>query len=86
MNVFEMYVANGNKVGFKVRRNWWSKKSYSVVKLVQDKKEGPLEGEAPYYGNPVVICDFYFDGRLKSRNSILSCPGTYNYDLVKEKD
>lgn len=76
MNVYQMYVANGNKAGFSVRRKNW-RSSVRVVS-VAGLAEGVLPGEPPYYGNPPVIVA-YPNGRMQ----VLSCPGTFQYVLVK---
>jgi hypothetical protein len=76
MNIYEMYVANGNRAGFSVHRNSWASHNTAQVLSVAGQESGPLSGAPPYYGNPLVIADHPWGvGRL-------SCPGTYAYELV----
>lgn len=71
MNVYEMYVANGNSAGFLVKRKNW--RSPVRVVSIGGQSSGPLVGTPPYYGNPVVLI---YGGK------VLSCPGTFQYELV----
>ena len=87
MNVYEMYVANGNRTGFWVQRDSWGN-SVAMVLLIGGQKEGPLRCKPPYFGNPAVVMDLY-DCRtrqLVSKNADLSCPGTFAYQLVEKPD
>lgn len=82
MNVYSMYRQNGCKTGFWVRRNSWGQTIARVVHV------DPLDGFAPYYGNPAVYADYFRwntqneNWVLVSRNEKLSCPGTYAYARV----
>lgn len=80
MNVFQMYVENGNRAGFWIRRNSWGNTAAFVLS-VQGKREGDLEGVPPYYGDPLVVADVYDLHRplLKELHSVVRCPGTYTY-------
>ena len=73
-----MYEAFGNRAGFYVRRDSWSR-AYALVISVQGKKSGPLEGKPPYYGNPSVIANIYGFLNGDQKGVALSCPGTYAY-------
>jgi hypothetical protein len=77
-NIYQMYEAFGNRAGFYVRRDSWSK-AYALVISVQGKKRGPLEGKSPYYGNPSVIANIYGFSSGDQKGVTLSCPGTYGY-------
>ena len=82
-NIFQMYVANGNKAGFYVRRDSWST-IYARVVTIDGRTEGPLRGRPPYYGDPTVTMDvFYNDGSRQKSNQMLSCPGTYTYTRLE---
>jgi hypothetical protein len=73
LNVFEMYVANGKKPGFWLRRTTWENTCAKVTSI------GALKGPAPYYGNPVVLVDIYDlqTGAVKDRGAKIPVPGTY---------
>jgi hypothetical protein len=77
-NIYQMYVANGNKAGFWVKRNSWSWQT-ALITSIDGKSEGELSGVPPYHGNLNV------KGRMGgSGNEIeISCPGTYGYSLIK---
>lgn len=77
-NIYQMYEAFGNRAGFYVRRDSWSK-AYALVITVQGKKSGPLEGTPPYYGNPPVVANIYGFDSGDQTGVRLSCPGTYGY-------
>lgn len=72
-NIFEMYVANGNKAGFWLRRTTWSNSCARVVEV------GELKGPPPYYGNPKVFADVFdlMTGEVRERRAKLPVPGTY---------
>lgn len=73
MNVFEMYVANGRRPGFWLRRTTWGNTCAKVTSV------GELKGKPPYYGNPKVLADI-FDlqtGDLKEAGAVIPVPGTY---------
>jgi hypothetical protein len=79
MNIYQMYVANGNKVGFKVKRNSWSTKT-AIITSIDGEKEGLLNGEPPYFDNPKV------KGIMSGTNYEveLTCAGTYGYHLITD--
>lgn len=76
-NIYQMYVANGNKAGFWVKRNSWSWQT-ALITSVGGQAEGELEGQAPYFKNQKV------KGRMggTGREIEISCPGTYGYMRV----
>ena len=82
-NIYEMYVANGNKAGFWVQRDGWEAHVAQVISI-SGETEGPLRGKPPYYGNPHVVMDLYdtWDRKLKAVGADLSCPGSDGYWLV----
>jgi hypothetical protein len=82
MNVYEMYVENGNKAGFWVRRNSWGPSSFAQVTRIAGNEKGAINGNPPYFNNQAVICDFYMNGRLHTKDMSLSCPGTFSYNLI----
>lgn len=86
MNIYEMYVANGNRAGFFVCRNSWNLEgSAALVVSVGGRIEGKLSGEPPYYGNPVVLADVVYANRPDRpvlHNQKLGCPGTYAYTRI----
>ena len=86
LNIYQMYVANGEKTGFFVRRDSWGS-VYARIRTIGGQEEGPLAGEPPYHGNPEVIMDvFSNDGTLKNENEVMSCPGTYAYSQIKPSE
>jgi len=72
-NVFQMYVANGEKPGFWLRRTTWGNTCAQVTAV------GEFRGEPPYYGNPTVLADVYDlrTGALKEKGAKIPVPGTY---------
>lgn len=81
MNVYEMYVANGNRAGFWIKRNSWGS-TVGQVTRVQGLAEGPLFGNPPYYDGGKVHVTMYWQGWKKETDAVLSCPGTYAYSRV----
>ncbi len=78
-NIYQMYIANGNRVGFFIR-SAARPSTYAKVISIAGKTEGPLIGCGPFYGNPVVNIDvFDFSGTIQKRNITLSRPGTFLY-------
>lgn len=87
-NVFQMYMANGWKAGFWVRRTNWVN-TLAIIKSVGGLESGELSGQPPYFnqsgkGSPKVICDVFdaTTGVARDKSSLLSCPGTYTYRKV----
>jgi hypothetical protein len=73
LNVFQMYVANGERPGFWLRRTTWSNTCAKVTSV------GELTGPPPYFGNPKVFADI-FDlqtGERKDIGAKIAAPGTY---------
>ena len=58
MNVYEMYVANGNEAGFWVMSKDWRNVLAEVV-TVAGRTSGEVEGEPPYFDNPPVMANFW---------------------------
>lgn len=88
-NVFQMYMNNGWKAGFWIRRENWVN-TVAFVKLVGGLETGVLPGEPPYFsqpgkGRPKVICDVFdaTTGELMDENSEVSCPNTYSYRVIE---
>ena len=75
-NIYQMYVANGNKAGFWVQRNSWS--YTALITSVGGKSEGELDGMPPYFKNQKV------KGRMggSGKEFEISCPGTYGYKMI----
>lgn len=78
MNIYQMYVNNGNKAGFRVRRDSWARTRTALILSVDGKSSGKLKGRPPYYGDPPVIGDLDGVGEIK-----ISCPGSYTYTLLE---
>lgn len=76
-NIYQMYVANGNKADFWVQRNSWSWQT-ALITSIGGQAEGDLEGLPPYFKNQKV------KGRMggAGREIDISCPGTYGYRRV----
>lgn len=72
-NLFEMFIANGARPGFWLRRTIWASSCARVTSI------GQLTGPAPYYGNPEVHADIYdlTTGELHEANVRLPAAGTY---------
>jgi hypothetical protein len=83
-NLYGMYIASGHNAGFFVRRDSWAGSTYARVLTIGGQASGPLSGKSPYFGNPAVIVDFYFNDRLKESGMQLSCPGTYAYTQIPD--
>lgn len=75
MNIYQMYVQNGNKVGFFVKRNSWSQ--VAEIISIDGKSEGALKGSPPYFNNTKVIGRFG-SGKLFE----VASAGTYGYELI----
>lgn len=73
LNVFQMFVANGHRAGFWIRRTTWGNTCAQVVSV------GELTGPAPYFGNPVVLADIFdaTTGERKEAGARIPVPGTY---------
>ena len=82
MNVYQMYVSNGNQAGFFIRRNSWSDDSFFLVKKIGRKSKGVLDGVPPYFENQRVTGDYYFKGQLYDSKAVVSCAGTFGYSLI----
>lgn len=86
MNIYEMYVANGNKAGFWVVRDSWGQ-SFAKVLTVAGFPAGPLSGDPPYYAqgpkkkSPTVMARIYYRDQ-KPVIEPLRCPGTYAYRRI----
>lgn len=72
-NLFQMFVDNGCRPGFWLRRTTWDTSCARVTSV------GPLTGPAPYYGNPKVHADIFdlTTGELREANARLPAAGTY---------
>jgi hypothetical protein len=81
MNIYQMYVANGNKAGFWVKRNSWSWQTAKIV-TIGGKSEGELSGNPPYYSNQKVYGLFNGHGKQVE----LTSPGTYGYTLITTEE
>jgi hypothetical protein len=76
-NIYQMYVANGNKAGFWVKRNSWSWQT-ALVTSIGGKSHGALNGNAPYFDNPKV------KGLMggKGNEVEITSPSTYGYSRI----
>jgi hypothetical protein len=83
VNVYQMWLENGNRAGFVIERDSWGNWR-AIVRSIGGQVEGKLGGRAPYYGNPEVIVDVFdrSSGEVLKAAFPLSCPGTYAYSLV----
>lgn len=73
LNVFQMFVQNGKRPGFWLRRTTWENTCAKVTSV------GPFKGPPPYFGNPKVFADIYDlkTGALRERGARIPAPGTY---------
>lgn len=78
-NIYQMYVENGNRAGFWVKRNSWRWKT-ALVTSIGGQSEGELEGCPPYYKNQKVRARMGGVGQ----ETELTSPGTYGYTAVSE--
>jgi|WetSurMetagenome_2_1015567.scaffolds.fasta_scaffold47463_2 hypothetical protein len=78
-NIYQMYIANGNKAGFLVQRKSWSLHTKVLITSIGGKTIGELEGIPPYFKNQKV------KGRLGGTDQEIdiSCPGTYGYKKIE---
>jgi hypothetical protein len=89
LNIYQMYVQNGNRCGFWVKRDSWAA-NIARITSIAGKFEGPLDGEAPYFKNPKVRGDVYLEdtGKMVWRsggsgaNHDITAAGTFGYKLV----
>ena len=72
-NLFEIFVAEGSRTGFWLRRTTWATSCARVIFV------GPLIADPPYYGTPKVHADIYdlSSGALRDANVRLPAAGTY---------
>jgi hypothetical protein len=84
MNIYEMYIDNGNGAGFWVKRNSWGN-TCALVNMVGGRGSGALPGDAPYFLNVAVHADVFelATGRPKECNILLSGPGTFAYERIE---
>lgn len=99
MNVYQMYVANGNRAGFWVSRDTWGRTIARIV-AIDGRAEGELAGSAPYFRRQAVLAEFYsYEGEQWIRKAdwgqgedgrglgeFLRCAGTYRYSLLESVD
>jgi len=78
LNIYQMYVANGNKAGFWITRNSWSWQT-ALVTSIGGISEGPLEGNAPYFMNQKVKGLMGGVGREVE----ITSPGTFAYTRIE---
>lgn len=76
-NIYQMYISNGNKAGFLVRRNSWSDETATIISI-EGKTEGILDGTAPYFNHAKVIACMNETGDLIE----ISDPDSYNYARI----
>ena len=74
-NLYQLYISNGNRAGFKVHRSGWGQNSWARVVCVTEERveQGELPRLPPYHGNPPVFIDFKDKGKVEPA----PCPGTY---------
>lgn len=77
INIYQMYITNGNKAGFLVRRNSWSDQTATIISIA-GKTEGILDGTSPYFNHAKVMARMNGTGDLIE----ISDPGTYNYSQI----
>ena len=78
-NIYQMYVANKNRVGFWVQRDSWGWKT-ALITSIGGQAEGFLEGSPPYFKNQKVMGKMGGTGREFE----ITCPGTYGYVRVDD--
>lgn len=94
MNIYQMYYSNQKKFNFYVIRDNWVTIIAKVVAIENVEEGKSIKGRYPYFGNPIVIADFYKveqnetgkpaelckQGEFIERTQ-LSCPGNYSYSF-----
>lgn len=72
-NLYQMYVQNGERAGFWIRRSTWANT------CAKARSVGELKGKPPYYGNPKVFADVYDlrSGNLREESAPMPAPGTF---------
>jgi hypothetical protein len=82
-NLYQHYVANGNRAGFWVQHEIWEGTASEIrVKSVDGKTEGSLSGEPPNYGEGPVLIDAYVNGSLSEENFQLPIASDQGFRLV----
>lgn len=79
-NLYQMFLEHGGP-GFWIRRVTWTHVCGRVVRV------GAFRGEAPYFGNPVVLADLYkLEGGIKDVMVPLSSPGGSTWERIERPD
>jgi hypothetical protein len=58
INIYQMYVLNGNRCGFWVKRATWAA-DVARITSIDGRFAGPLSGEPPSFNYPKVKADVY---------------------------
>lgn len=83
-NIYQMFNRNGGAGFFVKRDSWGHPRTLARVLSVAGKTVGSIDGVPPYFGNPVVIADVAYQGKVQRDK--LTCPGTYAYREVPRPD
>ena len=87
MNIYEMYTENGDIADFWVKHKSWGIGTAARVLSIDGLSFGKLKGKAPYFvGNPVVLCEFYVQGKLENSALLLPDADTDSYYRINELD
>ncbi|MEX0716420.1 MAG: hypothetical protein WD066_07535 [Planctomycetaceae bacterium] len=81
-NIYELYVENGNRGGFWVRKRGDREGGATLVKTIGGRREGPIEGIPDEHGRPEVIVDDYLGGR-KVGSDISLRFGAYRQEWIR---
>lgn len=86
-NIYQLYLQNGLKCPFIVKRANWVKTAF-VVETIGGNPSGPLKGSPPYHGNPLVFGHYINPetGELvadrSAKDGSLSCPGSFQWEMI----
>ncbi|MEO9849225.1 MAG: hypothetical protein ABJF65_00240 [Reichenbachiella sp.] len=91
-NVYEMYIRNDYHFGFWIVRNSWGTLMAKVTGIEGVKEGEKIKGKHPYYNNPAVEAELYYQTEIASEKPgkfkekyYVSGPGTFSYRHVNVK-
>jgi hypothetical protein len=86
-SVYQLYVERGNRADFYVQHENWRESSTVVhIKTIGGKADGPLSGDAPDFGEPIVIGDVYEDGAIFTKDDTLTIGADRGFQLLENPD
>jgi hypothetical protein len=85
MNIYGLYVENGNRAGFWVQHRSWRNTCVQVLSIA-GRRSGALPGRAPNrnHADVLVRCFDVRSGRPVPFNSLLDSPADRRYSKIAE--